>query len=798
MSGPDRRKVGNLPIDLSSFIGRRRELGEVRRRLTEARLVTLTGVGGTGKTRLALRVAAEVQRAFPHGVWFVDLTQLREPRLLTQEVTDPDVLAYLVMASLGLHQRGDGPSVQQLITYLSGRQALLVLDNCEHLLPTCAVLADTLLRGCPTLRVLATSREPLAIGGEVLWPVPPLPTPDPNQRQRPADLARSEAVALFVARAQAVMPGFALTKDNAEAVAQLCRRLDGLPLAIELAAARVRVLDPEQILGRLGDRFALLSRGSRAAPARQQTLRACVEWSFDLCAKPERVLWARLSVFVGGFELDAVEVVCSDECLPVDDLVDVLAGLVDKSILDRADGRDSAGGQVRYRMLEAIRDYGQEQLVEAGEQIMLRRRHRDWYQQLAAQAHTEFISHRQVYWHDRLAREHPNLRTAIEFCLTVPGEAAAALAILVDLPQGFWSSHGVVRQGEGWLDGALARVTAPTVLRARALVLYGSLAVFHGDTDTMERWLDEGERLAQRLHDHVALARAAYVRAAAALLGNNLTGAIESAEQGLAILPDASEPELVLLLLLQVVWAAGLIGDDDRARRCHQEILAITEPRGETRFRSWALWGLALLAWRGGAAEEADQHVRESLRAKQRARSNDPYGAALGLELLAWISARQQRHRRAATLLGAADTPLTDRGTPITTHHHLIGDHDACERQTRAALGGAAFTEAFRHGQALALDDALAYALDERAQPAGVPPKGSATPLTRRERQVAALLAEGLSNKDIAGRLVISQRTAESHVEHILIKLGFTSRVQIAAWITEQHSDTSNTQYRNT
>ena len=337
------------------------------------------------------------------------------------------MLAFLVTATLGLREQGGGSPLRGLVGQLADRQLLLILDNCEHLIPASAIFADALLRGCPGLRILATSREPLAIAGEMLFPVPPLPAPDPGQRPSLAELGRYEAAALFLARAQAVAPGFGLTADNHLAVAELCHRLDGLPLAIELAAARIRTLAPQQILDRLSDRFRLLSRGNRAAPERQQTLRACVDWSFDLCAKPERILWARASVFTGGFELDAVEGVCADEHLPEADLLELVAGLVDKSILTREDVGASHAEAARYRMLETIRDYGQDKLGEAGEDAVLRRRHRDWHQQLAARTRAEGVSDRSAYWMARLTREHPNLCAALEFCLTEPGGAEAAL-----------------------------------------------------------------------------------------------------------------------------------------------------------------------------------------------------------------------------------------------------------------------------------------------------------------------------------------------------------------------------------
>ena len=785
MPRTDARRIGNLPGEVSSFVGRRRELEEVRRLLAESRLVTLTGVGGTGKTRLALRIAAEVRRAFDDGVWFVDFTQLREPRLLAQDAEAQDPLAYLVMTALGVREQGDGSSpVLQLVDHLAGRRVLLVLDNCEHLAAACAVLAGALLRACPGVRVLATSRERLATAGEVLYPVPLLPVPGPDQRPGLAELGRYDAVALFVARAQAVAPGFAVTETNRDAMARLCRRLDGLPLAIELAAARVRALAPQQILERVSDRFARVSRGG---PARQQTLRACVEWSFDLCSKPERMLWARLSVFVAGFELDAIEGVCGGETLP-DDLLDLVAGLVDKSIVERAEV-DEQGEHARYRMLAIIRDYGQEQLIEAGEQAILRRRHRDWYRQLAARGTAEWLGPRQAYWYARLTAEHPNIRAAVEFCLDQPGEAEAALRIVVDLPRAYWSSLGVASEGLSWLEKALAQAVAPTALRAQALLQASALAIWRNDNDTVTRLLDQGERLAQRLHDPVALALACYVRSHTALGREDLTVMIESAERGLAILPAGPEPAMTLRqhLLLQVLLAAGLTGDYVRAGQCYQEVEQLVGPRSEVAGRSYAKWALGLAAWRAADAGEADHHVQESLRIQRTAGHRSPYTTALALEVLAWIAAGQRQHRRAATLLGAAHTLQTALAHNLAGL--LVGDHEPCERQARDALGDSAFLDAFRHGHALSFDAALAYGLDELLQTAPTPPTEGSTPLTRRERQIADLLAQGLSNKDIARTLVISQRTAESHVEHILTKLGLTNRAQVAAWVAKQRSD---------
>ncbi len=778
-----RGKGGNLPLELTSFVGRRREVSEVKRLLATSRLVTLAGVGGVGKTRLAQRVAADPPRAFPDGTWFVDLTAVRELEVLSREVEESQLLAHVVAGALGLREQSARPSLEVLAGQLAGRQLLLVLDNCEHLISACAVLVGALLPTCPDLRVLATSRESLRIAGEVIFQVSPLPVPDPDRRPALADLMTCESVALFVARAEAVLPGFSLTEDNWEAVAGICHRLDGLPLAIELASARLRVLAPYQILERLTDRFALLSGSRRAVPDRQQTLRACVEWSFELCAKQEQRLWARLAVFTGGFELDAVEGICADDELAADELLDVVAALVDRSILVC----DDQVGAARYRMLETIRAFGQEKLVVAGERAELRRRHRDWYQQLVARANAEWISDRQAYWLSRLGREHPNLRAAAEFCLTEPGEAEAALRLVVSLPLLYWRVRGLFNEGRRWLDRALAQTSGATALGARALLLASHLATWQGDIDAAMPMLVEGHDLAQRLDAVTERAFAFLVRGLATLFSNDLPGAVDALEHGLTILSSAAQPDLELRLdLLNVLGVAtGLAPDHERAVACQQEMLEITEPRGEGLYRSRAMWARGLVAWHQGRLTEAAKHELESLRIKQKQGSGDRYGTAQCLEALAWITASQQQHRRAATLLGAADALWADLGTPFSSNKFMIGYHDACQRQSREALGDVPFQQALDHGRSLTPDDVLAYALEQTPQPPP-PSPGAVAPLTRRERQVADLVAQGLSNREIASTLVISHRTVDGHVENILAKLGFTTRTQVAAWVAAQ------------
>src|SRR5215469_16116684 len=407
------RVTGNLPAELTSFVARRGELAEVRRLLAGSRLVTLTGPGGVGKTRLALRAAAGLARAFRDGVWLVRLDQLRDEALV----------APAVAGALGLQDRAGYAPEAAVAEYLAGRQLLLVLDNCEHLVDATAELTDQLLRAAAGLRVLATSREALTIDGETVLPVPPLPVPplpvpEAGRRLTVAELGLFPAVQLFAERAAQVVQGFAVTEANVAAVAGICGRLEGMPLAIELAAARLPVLSVEQIEARLGDRLGLLTRGGRTRPVRQQTLRASIEWSWELCSQAEQLLWARLSVFAGGFELDAAQGICADHRLASDQVLDLLAALAGKSIVIAAQGK----GVARYRLPETLREFGQERLQSSGEDTALRRRHRDWHERLARQVDTDWLSPRIAELTARLFRERVNVQAAQDFCQAEPGE----------------------------------------------------------------------------------------------------------------------------------------------------------------------------------------------------------------------------------------------------------------------------------------------------------------------------------------------------------------------------------------
>ncbi|WP_433621992.1 protein kinase domain-containing protein [Nocardia sp. CA-120079] len=753
---------GNLPLELNSFVDRRTEMSELRNLLSSARLVTLTGTGGVGKTRLALRAATQARRDFTDGVWLVELA----------EVSDPTILVDVVAATLGVRDEPATPLLEVLLEFLSSRETLLVVDNCEQVVETVAELTETLLRTCPELRILATSREPLNIAGEAVLRVAPLSVPDLDREPTLAVLPRFDAVTLFADRAAAAVPGFELDEDNKPAVTGICAHLDGLPLAIELAAARMRSMSPDQIMARLSDRYALLTRGSRTAPSRQQTLRWCIDWSYGLCAPAEKRLWARLSVFAGSCELDAIELICAADLAP-DTPLDVLSSLVDKSILIR----EASETVVRFRMLETVRDYGREKLRESGEDTELRRRHRDWYQQLALDAEAGWISDRQLDWIARLGRELPNLREALESYLAEDTKQAAeaglrATAALYD----FWGFRGRYGEGRSWIDRFLAHPRAQSIPdRIKALCVGSQLAAPQADFQSAAALLEQARALAEEVSDPAIHAQIAYAASLLAMGSGQADDVLPALERAVEVLSSNRTAALYIGALHVLGWAYEMRGDMTRASELYRRVFSITEAQGELIYRSAALRGLGVAAWQQGELDRAEQLLAEALRVNES--TSNPVVAALSLEGLAWSAAERGTAEPAAILMGAAQG-LWRMGTIGTAIPSITRFHEHCEQETRRALGARGFDAAFRRGETMGMDAAVGYALGEQ------PPATTHAPtiLTKRERQVADLISQGLSNKQIAAKLVISQRTAEGHVEHILTKLGFTSRAQIAAW----------------
>src|SRR3954452_6290680 len=513
MSASGKQPPGNLPAELTSFVGRRAELAGVRQALEAGRLVTLIGAGGVGKTRLAVRAASAARRAFRDGVWLVDAAPLR----------DDELLAPTIAAALGLQSRAARWAPAVLAEQLAGRAMLLVLDNCEHMGEACAVGVEALLTRCPDRRVLAPSRQPLDIPGENLLAVQPLPAPGYGDRcVAPDVLGRFEAVTLFVERACALEPRFALTQENAAAIAELCYRLDGLPLAVELAAARVRHLSPQQMLDRLDPGYDLLRTRSRVTPPRQRSLRSLVEWSHDLCDEGERRFWARLSVFSGSFSAESAEAVCAGGELPREAVLPTLAALVDKSIVVSEPG----DLEVRFRLLEVIRAYGHERLVAAGEEDALRRAHRDHFWAATTEDYLHWFGPDQLRLLRWCRQERDNLRAAIDFSLEDGGGQAAA-AGLANALAGEAIINGLHAEGRHWIDKVLAVSGLPDRERATLLWVGASCALQQGDPDGAEPWLEEAIELASRLEERHETAMALAFLGSCRLMQGRLEEALD-------------------------------------------------------------------------------------------------------------------------------------------------------------------------------------------------------------------------------------------------------------------------------
>jgi len=762
-------------LALSSFVGRRHDVTEVRRLLSTSRLVTLTGPGGVGKTRLALEVANAVRRSFPDGIVLVELDQ----------VSDPALVANTVAVAVGLREQSGRAPLEMLTDYLASRQLLLVLDNSEHVVEVIAELAAALLHACPELRILATSREWLSIAGEVVFRVAPLglPEAEPANGDHPEsrNLLRYGAVELFVDRASSVVSDYGLTEHNRLEVAEICRRLDGLPLAIELAAARLRAFSEREVLARLSGHPHLLSSPRSQAPSRQRTLRACIEWSHGLCSEQEQLMWARLSVFTGGFELDTVEGVCSGDGLHVTEVADILAHLIDKSILVAQRHADV----IRFRMLDTIREFGREQLDETGERARLRGRHRDAYLRLVEQADADWVSPRQVEWFARLDREHVNIQAAVDYCLTESGDLESAMRILTAVYHFYWWGRGFAREGRILLSRALDVPGPPTQVRARALLTDASLALADGDFDVGGQRLVAARAIEATASDPGTGGMACFVEGSVALYSGDLPVATAVFEKGLGLLEPGRELTVRLDLLLSYSSAVALLGDSERATWCHEEFLRITEPAGECFHRAYAMWTFGLFVMHQGDLPRAAELIQQSIQLRRELR--DLTGLGWSLESLAWVESALQHHDRAATLLGAADRLWEIMGRPLATYQHMYPFHEACVQTATEQLGSAQFEAAFEKGAAFSVDDGIAHALGERPTTAA-PSSKQDTVLTARELEIAELIAEGLSNREIATRLTISVRTAETHAQHILIKLGFRSRAQIASWVAQQHA----------
>jgi predicted ATPase/DNA-binding CsgD family transcriptional regulator len=756
---------GNLPLEVTSFVGRRREVADVKRLLSASRLVTLVGVGGVGKTRLAQHVASSLHRAFADGVWLVELSSL----------TSPDLLAETVALRLGVRDETSGDHVSLLRERLAERRLLILLDNCEHILPACAALANDLLQASTGIHIMATSRQPLGLTAEHVLSVSPLTVPDFHALPDSRMLAQYEAVALFAERAVAAEPTFALTPDNAESVAHLCARLDGLPLAIELAAVRLRALSPQQILERLDETYDLLRAENPVTEPRQHTLQALMDWSHGLCSPAEQLLWARAAVFSDGFDLDAAEGVCADEAIPADMVVRLIVDLIDKSIIRRTDN----AGQARYQLLETIRDHGRRKLVESGQELVLQQRHLAYYAHLAEQWEDRWFSANDAETLRRLQDEIPNLRSAMAFSMTEAGNSQTGLRLAASLWLS-WRASGLIGEGRRWLDRLLAFDEDADAVRAKALWANGWLASLHGDLGPAQQLLDASGALGRRLGDDSVVAYVAQFSGHLAMSKGDVPRAVQLLEQALAAHRAAGNRIGTAITLIRLSLCLSAMGETERARELSAEYLELAQAHHSEWMTSFGHWALSVTTWLAGEVDEAESIARTNVRTDWT--HVGQLTTAFTIEVLAWTAAAQGRAERAAVLLGALQQVWQRAGAALPGYAFLVPHHDDCSATARELLGERAFEQAMATGSRMTFDDLVAHALEISPPAAPGHVAADREPLTRRELEVAGCVARGQSNREIASSLVISERTAEGHVQHILVKLGFTSRSQIAAW----------------
>jgi predicted ATPase/DNA-binding CsgD family transcriptional regulator len=812
----------NLPAHLPSLIGREEAIALVRDRLLEAErgLLTLTGTGGCGKTRLALAVAGEVldSMEFPDGVWLVELAPLDDALLV------PGAIA----TSVGVKEQPGRPIRDTLLEDLRLRTLLVVLDNCEHQVETCAALADDLLRTCPGVRILATSREPLRIHGERVWRVPPLPTPDAHVMVAAEEVEKNPAVRLFVERAQAVQSGFTLTAENSQTVAGICIRLDGLPLAIELAAARARVLTPQQILARLDDTFRLLIGGSRTAPTRQQTLRATLDWSYLLLDDTARHRFDSLAVFAAGFDLEAAEAISSGDSGAGADALEMLTALVDRSLVTA----QPVAGAMRYRLLEPVRQYAEARLVERGAWEPMRRRHTEYFLGLVEAGEEGLKGTDHEVWRARLELEHDNVRAVLRRCLDAGGATTAGR--IGSALKNFWRQFGHRNEGRHWLEDALDRGSdmLPTV-RAEAVQTAAEIVYSNGDYGGARVWFERAVDNWRALGDRAGLG------SSLGYYGRTIVLTAHTADEygrGKALMEEAIAVSQQTGTLWWAAWSMHFLGASawehaelELAARALAEGEAILTQLGESHAHSHLIALLGAVLRDQGDLDRGQQLIEQSLAASraincqdgaavalsllagltrlrgdavlatkqaieglvlQHRQTNDALGARLAgcVELLGGLACMQGQSERTARLFGAAATVRHNSSVPMPPISRATYERDLAI--ARGQLGSRRFGAAWAEGAQMNVGKLVEYA-SEALNDVPQPRAAASDLLSQREREVVALLARGYTNRQIADELVISGRTADGHVAHIFAKLGLATRAQAAVWAVEHQLATA-------
>jgi len=758
--------MGNLPAEATSFVGRRRELGEIRKKLTTARLVSLVGPGGVGKTRLALRIAADLGRGFADGAWLVELAEVR----------DGSFVANAVRAALDLRDQTALKPSQILVSDLRNRQLLLVLDNCEHLIGAVAELVAELLRAAPKLTVISTSREPLQVPGEQVIPIPPLQVPSEDGTEPLDRLRQNEAITLFTERAAAASGTWELTGSNQAVVVALCRRLDGLPLALELAAVRTRVLSVEQILDRLTDRFALLTGGGRAALPRHQTLRTTIDWSYDLLSPSEQMLFRRLCVFAGRFTLEDVESVCTSDEVPATGALDVLSALVDKSLVTKEDVR----GVACYRLHETLREYASLKLRDAQEEELLGERCLEHYRTTCLRS-ADQARYRLLEWLRWAELEIDNIRAVLQQC-AARGDFARGLDIAASMKY-YWITHGTT-ESVRWLDQLLGFGEASPLTLVRANYLRGWLSLLQGDPAAARPWIARAIAAARETGQPALLSESLSIAATAENLAGEHEAARRYLEEAEAITPGLDDFPATIELMESRAIQAIFEGDLETSRAASLEGMRLSREAGDLYQLEAMLRNLGMVGMMSGDIHAAKSRFVEAL---QVARTIDNRLAQYyGLAAAGWYAANTGQTRAAAQLLGAAGALGTQTGADIMGP--LVPLLAQAKELAKGALGSSKFEAEFQAGCRMSRMAALRLALGESDQAEVAASDGAeSAALGKRELEVARLVADGLSNKQIAARLFISDRTVAAHGGNILNKLGFNSRAQVASWMASSN-----------
>lgn len=762
--------ITNLPIPLSSFIGRKPEINKVKQLVLAHRLVTLTGAGGSGKTRLALRAALELAENFKHGVWFVDLASLRDASLIPDKIT----------STLNVNKHSKETSLDSLATFLSERELLLILDNCEHLVAGCAEITASLLQKSLQLHLLTTSRELLGIPSEVIWVVHPLKLPDlessrkfANQRTILKQVQAAESVQLFIERTISKNPDFTLTVDNYESVAEICNRLDGMPLAIELAAAQVRSLSVQEIAQRLDQRFQFLTGGNRNAPLRQRTLLAAVEWSYALLTTKEQILLQRLSIFTGGASLDAAETICIGGLIEAVDVLETISRLLDKNLVT---ANRFEGGESRYRLLETIREYALEKLVESQDRVNVQNKYLEYFIQFAEEGDRMIRGAGQVVWFEKLEIEHENLRAALHWAVERENfEEGLSLAVTLTY---FWHVRGHHRECVGWLEKFLGlNQDVPTALVARGLTYLGTMSrMINEDDDKSIRLHEKSLRISRKLNDRFAIAWALKMLGLIALQKNELIKAERLLNESLILLRELGDPWGIASTIQSFPTLALLTGDLNKAREYAEEEVAWFGQAGDLRGIARSLIDFADIALLGSDFTLAVTLLTQAL--PQVFQLGDRESIANILENLAVLAAKQRKYKRGALLLGAAEALREEIGIPYSGEKYV--DYHQAVKTIQKHLNKSNFKQAWSKGHGMSLKQILDYLMGKTNLNTM---KSEVTDeekiwfkLTARERDVIQLLAEGRSNLEISQKLFISEKTVRNYVSQIYQKLQTANR----------------------